>query len=132
MKGKAGRRMLARSLFLGINQYFAEVQDKNLFIFNKDNNLTYLIQSGDTLSEIAIRFGVPVMDIINLNMIRDEAIFPGQKIQIPHHQFYEIKPGDTLSEIALEYNSSLEEIQSLNNLVNTQIIVGQMIKLPSN
>ena len=71
------------------------------------------------------------MDIINLNMIRDEAIFPGQKIQIPHHQFYEIKPGDTLSEIALEYNSSLEEIQSLNNLVNTQIIVGQMIKLPS-
>ena len=83
--------MLARSLFLGINQYFAEVQDKNLFIFNKDSNLTYLIQSGDTLSEIAIRFGVPVMDIINLNMIRDEAIFPGQKIQIPHHQFYEIK-----------------------------------------
>lgn len=132
LKGKPGRRMLARSLFLGINQYFAEVQDKNLFIFNKDNNLTYLIRSGDTLSEIAIRFGVPVMDIINLNMIRDEAIFPGQKIQIPHHQFYEIKPGDTLSEIALEYNSSLEEIQSLNNLVNTQIIVGQMIKLPSN
>ena len=43
---------------------------------------TYTVQKGDILSEIAIRFGVPVMDIINTNLIRDEAIFPGQRIKI--------------------------------------------------
>ena len=82
LKGKPGRRMIARSLFLGINNYFRENLEDDFFIYDAEGYLTYTVQRGDVLSEIAIRFGVPVMDIINTNLIRDEAIFPGQRIKI--------------------------------------------------
>ena len=82
LKGKPGRRMIARSLFLGINNYFKENLEDDFFIYDTEGYLTYTVQRGDVLSEIAIRFGVPVMDIINTNLIRDEAIFPGQRIKI--------------------------------------------------
>ena len=82
LKGKPGRRMIARSLFLGINNYFRENLEEDFFIYDAEGYLTYTVQKGDVLSEIAIRFGVPVMDIINTNLIRDEAIFPGQRIKI--------------------------------------------------
>ena len=82
LKGKPGRRMIARSLFLGINNYFKENLEDDFFIYDAEGYLTYTVQKGDVLSEIAIRFGVPVMDIINTNLIRDEAIFPGQRIKI--------------------------------------------------
>ena len=82
LKGKPGRRMIARSLFLGINNYFRENLEDDFFIYDSEGYLTYTVQKGDVLSEIAIRFGVPVMDIINTNLIRDEAIFPGQRIKI--------------------------------------------------
>ncbi len=82
LKGKPGRRMIARSLFLGINNYFKENLEDDFFIYDAEGYLTYTVQRGDVLSEIAIRFGVPVMDIININLIRDEAIFPGQQIKI--------------------------------------------------
>ena len=82
LKGKPGRRMIARSLFLGINNYFKENLEDDFFIYDAEGYLTYTVQRGDVLSEIAIRFGVPVMDIINTNLIRDEAIFPGQRIKI--------------------------------------------------
>ena len=74
--------MIARSLFLGINNYFKENNQDDFYIFDSKGYLTYTVQKGDILSEIAIRFGVPVMDIINTNLIRDEAIFPGQRIKI--------------------------------------------------
>ena len=82
LKGKPGRRMIARSIFLGVNNYFKENFEDDFFIYDSEGYLTYTTQKGDVLSEIAIRFGVPVMDIINTNLIRDEAIFPGQKIKI--------------------------------------------------
>ena len=82
LKGKPGRRMIARSIFLGVNNYFKDNLEDDFFIYDSEGYLTYTIQKGDVLSEIAIRFGVPVMDIINTNLIRDEVIFPGQKIKI--------------------------------------------------
>jgi LysM repeat protein len=44
----------------------------------------YEIQEGDTLIEIADRFGVPMDDLMRLNAIPDEnAIFAGQLIELP-------------------------------------------------
>jgi LysM repeat protein len=44
----------------------------------------YEIQEGDTLTEIADRFGVPIQAIMRLNAIRDQnAIYAGQLIELP-------------------------------------------------
>ena len=46
---------------------------------------TYLIQSGDTLSEIAQRARVSVDDLRSLNQINNDTIYAGQKLYIPSY-----------------------------------------------
>ena len=82
LKTKPGRRMIARSIFLGINNYFIENPIEGTLINNNTDYLEYTIQKGDVLSEIAIRFGVTVDSIIGTNNLINESIFPGQVIKI--------------------------------------------------
>ena len=60
LKGKPGRRMIARSIFLGIHNYFKEKPKPNTFMDPVQASVEYTIQKGDVISEIAIRFGVTV------------------------------------------------------------------------
>ena len=82
LKGKPGRRMIARSIFLGIHNYFKEKPKPNTFMDPVQTSVEYTIQKGDVISEIAIRFGVTVDEITDLNNLGGKAIYPGQKIKI--------------------------------------------------
>ena len=59
-----------------------EENPKNTIMQDKPKSLTYIIQKGDLLSEIAIRFGVTVDELISQNKINPKRIYPGQKIKI--------------------------------------------------
>ncbi len=82
LKTKAGRRMIARSIFLGIHNYFKEAPVSGTLLENYQNYLNYEIQKGDVLSEIAIRFGVTLDSINKTNNLENKSIFPGQIIRI--------------------------------------------------
>ena len=82
LKTKAGRRMIARSIFLGIHNYFREMPVSGSLLEDYSNYLNYQIQSGDVLSEIAIRFGVTVESIKKINNIENKPLYPGQVIKI--------------------------------------------------
>ena len=82
LEGKAGRRMIARSIFLGIHDYFKEKPKPNTFMADGPKNIEYEIQKGDVISEIAIRFGVTINEIIQWNNLNNKSIYPGQKIKI--------------------------------------------------
>ena len=82
LKGKAGRRMIARSIFLGIHNYFKQEPISNTTIEMNPDIVLYEIQKGDVLSEISIRFGVSVDSIIKLNNLNGQPIFPGQILKI--------------------------------------------------
>ena len=82
LKGKAGRRMIARSIFLGIHNYFKQEPISNTTIEMNPDMVLYEIQKGDVLSEISIRFGVSVDSIIKLNNLNGQPIFPGQILKI--------------------------------------------------
>ena len=82
LKTKAGRRMIARSIFLGIHNYFKESPVSGSILEDYSNYLNYKIQKGDVLSEIAIRFGVTVESIKKINELGDRPIYPGQIIKI--------------------------------------------------
>ena len=44
---------------------------------------TYRVQSGDTLSAIAVKFGVSIEDLLSLNGLKDaDSIFEGQEIRL--------------------------------------------------
>ena len=81
LKTKAGRRMIARSIFLGIHNYFKEDPVSGSVLENYSNYLNYEIQKGDVLSEVAIRFGVTVDSINNLNNLKYKPIYPNQIIK---------------------------------------------------
>lgn len=109
------------------------------------NTITYTVKKGDTLSEIAERYGTTVSSIVALNPIikNPNLIYPGQKFIINTNDkdmsgqnscgkiLYRIQYGDTLSQIALDYNSSVQAIAELNNIANPNLIyAGAVIRIP--
>ena len=74
--------MIARSIFLGIHNYFIENSLSGTLINENTDFLEYTIQKGDVLSEIAIRFGVSVESIDQTNKLNNRPIYPGQKLKI--------------------------------------------------
>ena len=98
--------------------------------------LTYKVKRGDTLSEIAQKFGVTVEDIIEENNLRPPyTIYVGQKLKIPvgrkEYKYYRVRRGDTLSEIAQKFGVSVKDIIRANNLKRPYIIrVGQVLRIP--
>ncbi len=85
--------------------------------------ITYTVQRGDTLSEIAERYGTTVSSIVSLNPIikNPNLIYPGWQLTIrtssssgSSQTYYTVRSGDTLSKIAIRYNTSISSIVSLN------------------
>lgn len=97
----------------------------------------YTVKDGDTLSEIAKRFGMSYEKIIKLNNISNpNLIYPGQILKIDGNNkvntevYYTVKNGDTLSEISKKFGVSYESIVKLNNISNPSLIYpGQVIKI---
>ena len=124
-----------------------------IFTATPEGPLTYLVESGDTLSSIADQFGVEILLLMAYNGITDadqvfvndeliipipgselptptplpENLLPGQEIQ------YMVLPGDTLETIAAEFNSTAEAIAERNEIEDTNAIgVGQILNIPVN
>ncbi|MEO8263536.1 MAG: LysM peptidoglycan-binding domain-containing protein, partial [Pseudolysinimonas sp.] len=104
---------------------------------------TYVVQSGDTVSGIAARYGVSTASVLALNGLGWKSlIFPGQTLKLsgaaastaaPVGQrpaAYTIKRGDTISGIAERYGVTTASLLSLNGLTRSSIIYpGQTISL---
>lgn len=92
------------------------------------NYITYVVQPGDTLSEIAVRYGTTYQQLAALNNISNpDLIHPGQTIRIPEKsgsapRYYTIQSGDTLSEIAVRFGTSVNALMSLNGIANPNLI----------
>jgi len=67
---------------LGIHNYFKEKPKPNTFMTSLPKFVEYEIQKGDVISEIAIRFGVTIEEVINWNNLKNKSIYPGQIIKI--------------------------------------------------
>jgi LysM repeat protein len=75
----------------------------------------YVVQPGDTLSEIADSSGIPVQTIRRDNNLRDEdVIATGQRLYIRGQ--YTVQKGDTIGEIAIRTNVPLETILRDNSM----------------
>jgi LysM repeat protein/N-acetylmuramoyl-L-alanine amidase len=91
-----------------------------------------MVQQGETLSEIALDYGVSVEVLKSWNTLRGDTIFKGQKLKVgayPLPAWYVVKSGDTLSEIALQFGISARSIQHLNDLTRDRIYPGQRLRL---
>lgn len=97
----------------------------------------YVIQRGDILAVIAVRFNTTVQAILAANPgLIPERLFVGQVICIPQPQPacpigtspYSIKRGDTLASIALTFGTTVEALISANpGIIPEKLYVGQVI-----
>ncbi|GHU97917.1 hypothetical protein FACS189483_05140 [Spirochaetia bacterium] len=93
----------------------------------------YTIQSGDTISELAVHFGLDQGTLISLNSIRyPRALRIGQILQIPNQDgiLYKVKAGDTLASIAEKQGIQAPAIQMVNELFSEQINTGTSLFIP--
>lgn len=97
-----------------------------------NNSVTYTVQSGDTLSGIAAKFGTTYQKIAADNGIANpNIIHPGQVLRINRGSSvqtnntgreYIVKSGDTLSGIAARFGTNYQKIARDNNISNPNII----------
>jgi LysM repeat protein len=98
------------------------------------------VRSGETLSDIADRYGVSVGTLMRMNGIRNpDLVEAGSRLQVPGPTVtagsgrHRVKSGETLSSIAGKYQVSGRDLMALNNLRNANHVeVGQTLRLPSN
>lgn len=111
---------------------------------NYNQDTTYIVQRGNTLSGIASKYGTTVKELVVLNNIKNpNLIFPGEEFKVPingnptneitygtKHIVYTVKRGDTLSEIALRFNTTVKEIAEMNHIRNVNLIyIGERLRI---
>ena len=95
---------------------------------------TYVVQSGDTLSEIAVMFDVSVNTIVWANSLGTHPVIqPGETLVIlPVSGInYTVKKGDTLASIVKKYGGDVTEVMEYNGLsTDASIAIGDTIMIP--
>lgn len=120
------------------------VVHKDLYRQCPSGSTSYIVQSGDTLYKIAVRFGTTTSEILAANTdIIPEQLQVGQVICVPIQPQveaspcpigtspYEIKRGDTLAAIATRFNTNVESILVANpGIIPERLNIGQVICIP--
>ncbi len=77
-----------------------------------DNFKTYIVQTGDTIIDIANKNNLDYLQLLELNGLdKEEYIYPGQEILIPNNiLFWITKDNNTLEDIANKFNTTIEEV----------------------
>ena len=115
---------------------------------NKNSVYKYRVKRGDSISEIAHKFGVSVANLKNWNGLTSNTLNAGKSLKIfsdskisslgdntlknsANINYYKIKAGENITAIATHYNVSVSSIKKWNNLKDNKIIAGTNLKIYS-
>ena len=134
VNGNVDRHLYTESIFLSDTSEIPNIENPNDSI--NTESINYTVQRGNTLSEIARRFGTTVQEIASINNISNpNLIFPGQVLRILTNSTvngsetratgsitYTVERGNTLSQIAREYDVTVNSIVEINDIQNPNLI----------
>lgn len=102
---------------------------------------TYIVQAGDNLFRIGLKFGISWVQIAEANgLVNPNLISAGDELKIPVDApgpapafSHVVKQGETLFLISLQYGVAWTAIAEANDLTSPYVIyVGQMLEIPGN
>jgi LysM repeat protein/lysophospholipase L1-like esterase len=160
LKGKLFAAAIERTL----NAYFSEPGLDSLVLYHASEDsvkgdslvrvaperqmtrVRHQIQSGESLSTIAEKYGVRVSDITRVNKLNSPVIIAGEYLTIEYDPNrpkpaarpplpqnvirYKVEKGDTLSEIAEKFSVSVKSIKKLNGMRTSKVVEGKMLLIP--
>ncbi len=106
---------------------------------------THTVRSGDTLYDIALRYGVTVTALRRANGLSTSRIYPGKVLRIPAQvdtgspppdraanqpDTYMVRKGDTLYDIARRFGTSISALRRANGLSSSRIYPGDILRIP--
>ncbi len=109
------------------------------------DTVVHVVQRGETLFRISLRYGVPMDRIVAANNILNPAqIYAGQQLVIPTENEpaapaasegapiqHTVQPGEILGRIANQYGVSMASILQANHISNPSLLyAGQVINIP--
>ncbi|WP_226665245.1 C40 family peptidase [Metabacillus litoralis] len=103
------------------------------------HELTYKVQSGDSLWKISSQQNLTVQQLLQYNNLSSSTIYVGQELTLvePHNHettiqgSYTVKSGDSLSLIAKNHLTTVTDLKTINSLTSDVIFVGQVLTIPS-
>ena len=104
---------------------------------------TYIVQKGDTLYSIALRYNTLPIAIMNKNNLTSDILKVGEQLIIPSDvestgedndvvdtNTYIVQKGDTLYSISRLYGISIDALKLANNIFGDNLAIGQILVIP--
>jgi len=128
----------------GDSEYVSNNKVKNTV--KKNEVYKYKVKRGDTVGEIAEKFGVTTSQIKSWNKLKSNNIVVGKSLTIYNStisssygdnttknssnvNYYKVKKGDSIGAIAEKYGVKAADIQKWNSISGNKIIAGNTIKI---
>lgn len=93
------------------------------------------VRRGETLSVIARKYSLSVLQLKRLNGLRSSRIYVGSRLVVAGSsksaQYHRVRRGDALTLIARRYGVSVGQLKRLNRLGSNRIYVGQRLRVRS-
>ncbi|UKY36910.1 N-acetylmuramoyl-L-alanine amidase AmiB [Pantoea dispersa] len=100
----------------------------------------HTVTRGETLSGIAARYGVSMATLRELNNLKRDVVWVGQRLKVPagsgvstaasRPARHKVVRGDSLTAIAAKYGVSPKAIMQANNMKSSNVMLGQNLKIP--
>ncbi|WP_313655336.1 N-acetylmuramoyl-L-alanine amidase AmiB [Pantoea sp.] len=102
----------------------------------------HTVTRGETLSGIAAKYGVSMATLRDMNTLRRDVVWVGQRLKVPASASasrttsrgvvrHKVVVGDSLTAIAAHYGVSPKAIMQTNNMKSTNVMLGQNLKIPA-
>jgi len=105
----------------------------------------HTVTRGETLSGIAAKYGVSMATLREMNTLKRDVVWVGQRLKVPASAAvsrttrattrgvvrHKVVRGDSLTGIAAHYGVSPKAIMQTNSLKSTNVMLGQNLKIPA-
>lgn len=90
-------------------------------------NRYYTPKYEESLTDIAVKFNIPVLELKLINALKNNYVTKGQTLKVNSKKLYIVKENETLETIGRKFGINLVKLRLMNNLYSNKVYCGQSI-----